>query len=1018
MSVESDTLDVLRKLNTQLENSSRMTGRLGGGSTQGGASTRYDAQAARAEEASQIQTRKIVVSTGKAVDRLGFVSNNASERLIDFTRRTGAAGIGLGDLTTVVGKSIAQISAQRAELGKIDMSTTLTSLQAAVQDAASSIKASNLAKGDTTGFARTIGTLDDLIDNKVNPRLGTFNSALHLASTSLIDLWGDMREQRRDGGKEIAEFGKGVAIAANALSRNRGVGEYFEKFILQLRRANVALCELRSGARSGGSFGGGDGGGGGGNRRDNTAADSSKNKSFSAKIFSAFFDPVKAAGVLAGGKIVTTFVKIIDQAFQTTAARGFGVFGENFKTLSFNAILAGQSLEEYTKMLDANEGTVSRFASFKAFDNQLDIGREQLKKFGIFGQEATNLSAAMVNSAQTLGVPVTDLSKSMTGQMSVFDQLRKTTGITAEEFEKLNRNLQENETVQRELIGLDPAERAARLTQLQQTSTWGKSLGLTSQASNQLTDALLAQRKTTVKDRFNARGRLTQSLALVGTDPATIAEAATLAGKRMKTPEEEKRLTEILGEYNKRAEEIKQNGGEGMANAVETSQEQLNGTTLKPLLDASIAVKGAQDSGTQVNKDMDKKLGSTEQKIGTLISLFEGLAKSPIVQFGVGAIALAITALQVSNSIQLTTLPQRIAAAIKLGGGLGGGGGGGGGTYGGNPDDFVGPQKPGGKGKGGIFRRMAGSAKGIAKGAGLGSVIGGVFAAIDYSNAEENAKVENGGDGDIGKKKGEAIGEGIGSVAGGIIGAALGSIVPVIGTAIGGVLGSFLGGWFGKLTGGWVGGENASEKNTKEVNKLSKEMIATRRQTAASDVIATDNMASLASNVLQTGKAYADNTAAQNQKIQDDVNKSNGTTQTAQETETYDITDPMTGVVIGQGIRNKNGGATSTKASTPSSSIATPASTTPTSVNQEAVNTAATAATAAAVASTTTVASRAGIPASADSASTLADILKILQQSLIAENTQIELANQLLRNTVGSRLPDNLTLMGQARYTA
>lgn len=1040
--MDDEILKTLKSIERLLGKSSSS---FGGGSTRpaigGGTSNdRSEASDARAREANESSYRKLQVSTGKAVDRLGYSSNRASENLKTMSSRAGMAGAGLGELSGTVTKAIAQIAGARAELGKINMSTTLESLQQAVESAAGSIKAQALSKGDTTGFAKTVGTLDHIIDNQVNPRLGIFASSLNMASKTLIGLWGDMREQRRDGGKEIAEFGKGVAIAANALSRNRGVGEYFEKFILQLRKANVALRELRGGART---RAGGMGGGGVASSADAEAAladngtakktqkkDGFFNNSFVNKLFS----PVGAAIAYASQRFISAGVKIIDDAFNQTGARGFGVLGKNFLTLSMNAGLAGMSLEEYTKVMDESEGAWSRMPSFEAFDKQLDVGRDALAKFGVFGADATKLTATMISSSQSLGVPVTDLSKSIEGQMSVFENLRKTTGITADQFAALNQQLAESETVQKELIGLAPGDRAARQTQLLQTAAWGKSLGLTTQQSTALTQALLDQRKTTVKDRFQARGRTMQAMSLVGMDPATVAEAAALAGKRMKTPEEEKRLLDIMGEYNKRAEDIKQNGSDGMANAVETSQASLNETSMGEVSKASIAVKAAQESGNQINADSNKKLDGLTQFFGKLITVMEGLAKSPIIQFGVGAVVASLGALQAVDSVLLSTMPARMVAAFRLGGlGLGSKVGGPASAALGGVEELtssLGADGSGGskttdaagKPKGKWGSRFSKLGRGLGKGVPyIGTMIGAGMAINDFSNADKEASVENGGDGDVGKKKGEAIGEGMGSVAGGVIGAALFSFIPVLGTALGGILGSFVGGWGGKLLGGLFGSENATEKNTRETKRLNDEMIKSKRAGAGSDIISSGNLGGLTANVLQTGQAYSDLSASEKAANQDKVDKTNGTGKYTPETVSVADYDTM-GNATGTFHDEPNPafkGTTAQAVATPTQTIATPVSTTPSSVNQAALNTAATTAATEAAAVATAASPTLATTSSTGQQASLADILKVLQDNLAAENSQTEMVAQLLRSPAfASRLPDNQIMMSNAIRTA
>ena len=97
--------------------------------------------------------------------------------------------------------------------------------------------------------------------------------------------------------------------------------------------------------------------------------------------------------------------------------------------------------------------------------------------------------------------------------------------------------------------------------------------------------------------------------------------------------------------------------------------------------------------------------------------------------------------------------------------------------------------------------------------------------------------------------------------------------------------------------------------------------------------------------------------------------------------------------------------------------IATPVSITPTNVNQGTVNTPTAAATAAEAASTT-LTTTSVLPIN-DQATTLVEILKILQQSLMAENTQVDLVSQLLRSPAfATRLMDTNVLMDRAIRSA
>lgn len=772
---EEQVLKTLQNIEKLMKGSSALAG---GANTNTGISQTSSVTAKRANTTQDRAMKQSMIATTKILDRFGDSTNRGTVSMTRFAKQTDSGSSGLKTFTGELGKTITQFTTARAELSKISLSSTMDNLEKAVQSAADTIKNTQVGRVNTVQLSERLQQLDDLVHTRINPRFNVMKLNLRAANTAIDEFRAKLSSARSGEASDLKAFGKGLGVVVSSISRQGGIGTQFARMELLMKGVNAQLRAARGNLRrgGGGGSGGGGGGGGSGSTPGGGGGDEPKDaetKSFMARAMGGLAKRWKVAVGFLASTVAHNATKVVEDMFEVTGARGFGTF-ESITTLYKNAAMAGMSLREYAQILDQNMGLVSRSTSFAEFDKQLDVGRESLAKFGVFGADATKLSATMASSAQTLGVPMKDLSGSMTGQMRVFEDLRKTTGLTADAFGELITQLRDSEVVQKELLGLAPRERAARFEQIAKTTSWGKQLGLSESAQRALTESILAQRKSTVKERFQQRGRLTQAFSLVGMSPDKIARVQALASKRNKTTEETQEYTRLLGEYSQRAEQLKQTGGPGMQFQIEAMDEKLGEAGLTQQLDAAGQVRAAEQSGTQQNQDPNKTLNVFEQTLGKMWTAIEGLAKNPAVLAGIGLAGAALTFL--ASVAYLRIQAGMIGEAVARSIGLGGAGGGAGGGIGG-----------GKAGKGGLGRTLL-------KGAGiLGAVASVGMAGKAYMDAE-NAE-------DPGKAKGEAIG----TAAGGAIGAAIGlALTPLTGglsNLVAGPLGSLLGGWVGGLIG-------------------------------------------------------------------------------------------------------------------------------------------------------------------------------------------------------------------------
>jgi hypothetical protein len=68
---------------------------------------------------------------------------------------------------------------------------------------------------------------------------------------------------------------------------------------------------------------------------------------------------------------------------------------------------------------------------------------------------------------------------------------------------------------------------------------YAKSLNLTTAEQDRYKQAILEQRKSTVKQRFQQAGRLTQAAGMLGMDPGQIDELRKLSLNKYKTADEQ-----------------------------------------------------------------------------------------------------------------------------------------------------------------------------------------------------------------------------------------------------------------------------------------------------------------------------------------------------------------------------------------------------------------------------------------------------------------------------------------------
>lgn len=301
---------------------------------------------------------------------------------------------------------------------------------------------------------------------------------------------------------------------------------------------------------------------------------------------------------------------------------------DNIVDFYINAAKAGMSLQEYTSLLEENRVAVSRSSSFEEFNKKLESSTAALATLGVFGAAARQMSATMMSSSTALGVPQAQLNGLMQQQISMFERLRDTTGLTADGFSSLLKEVSENENVQSELLGMAPQDRAARLLQLTQTRALGESMGLTKENSRALGEALLAQRKELAGDRFKGMGMVRQAGGILGMSASDTEQLARIALKKNKTPEDNARMVALAGQMEASLQAMENSGSVSAENIAEQLRQNMPGY-MQNILTQSGKAKAAAESGDP-QKLFNSSVGSFASAVGQFAALVEGITKNPL----------------------------------------------------------------------------------------------------------------------------------------------------------------------------------------------------------------------------------------------------------------------------------------------------------------------------------------------------------------------------------------------------
>jgi len=362
-----------------------------------------------------------------------------------------------------------------------------------------------------------------------------------------------------------------------------------------------------------------------------------------------------------GSMALDAFTELTKQAFNLQA-RGISA-ASSMAGLSLDAIKAGMSLADYTAMLETNSAAVVRFSSFDEFRASLDTTTDSLKQLGVFGPAANELAAAMRTTAVQVGIPVANMNSAAAAQVKVFEELRKTTMMTAQGFQELMTTVMSNEEVQAELLGMSPELRAARSAELTGAASLGQRMGLTKEASDKLTQAMLAQRKASVPERLKAAGQTRILGGLLGksTEAEELARLQT-ANPATLSKEQKERQVQLEGMFQELTQQQINSGNLAVENIARTIQDQRSQGVQGQLGEAAATARLQGQAGPPKNADIGKETSPAMQAVGTGLTTLSGAMANPL-----GELAVTSVQMLAQSAMQLFFL-KRIAANTAMSG--------------------------------------------------------------------------------------------------------------------------------------------------------------------------------------------------------------------------------------------------------------------------------------------------------------------------------------------------------------
>ena len=293
----------------------------------------------------------------------------------------------------------------------------------------------------------------------------------------------------------------------------------------------------------------------------------------------------------------------------------FGQAGtiDSIESIIGGSFRLGVATEKLAAIMQDSARQVGQLGS-SGFIDTLERGQLSLMQLGLSTEEAIEGVADFTKTAQISGVDIRNqqaLDNSIKAQTRSFKRLSAMTGISAKQFDAMNRALIEDNNIRTTMMRMAPGQRANAVQSMIMERERLVTMGASNEQAQQLIKATAGVLQLRVKDRLEAAAKVQQAAGLVGMG-AEGAQAANIIRKGSRATAEEKSiLADFSGTLKGQMESMAGAGGLGTENLMDALDEGMPAAAAS-LLDAGLQLKQAADA--QMGLTMSEKAGLIEKR--------------------------------------------------------------------------------------------------------------------------------------------------------------------------------------------------------------------------------------------------------------------------------------------------------------------------------------------------------------------------------------------------------------------
>lgn len=316
------------------------------------------------------------------------------------------------------------------------------------------------------------------------------------------------------------------------------------------------------------------------------------------------WDKLKKAGEVLGAAALALGVDLYKTA---TAAQKYGT--EVTLSTIAQAAYAGMTGEELIKVQNENIQAIhSSGMSFDSFNKKLDNGAEQLLAYTGNLKDGALVTANIFGIFKKLSNQESHRASFEANQVTLFQKMNRTLGVTAEQFIEMNNELTSNSVVQAEMYKVTSAQRINLIKGMQLQVQQLALDGLTVEQSKKLVQSLAEITGGKAKERYVEAAKIQGVLGALGLGKEGQRAAEIIRKGQRASPEELKELSQIQVEAQRSVSAKYANGSPAM----EFQLDALTDVIGKFLGPTSPGAQIATSQGQAINQQTAEVIGQSK----------------------------------------------------------------------------------------------------------------------------------------------------------------------------------------------------------------------------------------------------------------------------------------------------------------------------------------------------------------------------------------------------------------------